>query len=230
MARHANLFRASLTSHRRLVLDSRFRKPGLEIIDFVSVKEQSLIDKKSCRFLTFSHLSHLFRRFLGSRVDVSNHDEPALSICSTLWAYVVFFHILFYSVHPSQFRSAPGSGSWNLSRQDILCYIVFFSPLNMTEPGQSFLREESVYWLYVGIFTDGSISNMIFSCLSLHPSQHLHFCCIYPSLITFPYRPTFPSICHCRSNCRFIYLVLQCFGTFLSQMTHDISRHLFQPD
>ena len=159
-------------------------------------------------FLTFSHL---FRRFLGSRVDVLNHDEPALSICSTLWAYVVFFHILFYSVHPSQFRSAPGSGSWNLSRQDILCYIVFFSPLNMTEPGQSFLREESVYWLYVGIFTDGSISNMIFSCLSLHPSQHLHFCCIYPSLITFPYRPTFPSICHCRSNCRFIYLVLQCF-------------------
>ena len=100
-----------------------------------------------------SHLSHLFRRFLGSRVDVSNHDEPALSICSTLWAYVVFFHILFYSVHLSQFRSAPGSGSWNLSRQDILCYIVFFSPLNMTEPGQSFLREESVYWLYVGIFT-----------------------------------------------------------------------------
>ena len=79
-----------------------------------------------------SHLSHLFRRFLGSRVDVLNHDEPALSICSTLWAYVVFFHILFYSVHPSQFRSAPGSGSWNLSRQDILCYIVFFSPLNMT--------------------------------------------------------------------------------------------------
>ena len=86
-----------------------------------------------------------------------NHDEPALSICSTLWAYVVFFHILFYSVHPSQFRSAPGSGSWNLSRQDILCYIVFFSPLNMTEPGQSFLREESVYWLYVGIFTDGRV-------------------------------------------------------------------------
>ena len=125
-------------------------------------------------FLTFSVDSSR-----GSRVDVSNHDEPALSICSTLWAYVVFFHILFYSVHPSQFRSAPGSGSWNLSRQDILCYIVFFSPLNMTEPGQSFLREESVYWLYVGIFTDGSnISNMIFSCLSLHPSQHLHFCCI----------------------------------------------------
>ena len=60
---------------------------------------------------TFSHLfSHLFRRFLG-RVDVSNHDEPAISICSTHWAYVVFFHILFYSVHPSQFRSAPGSGS-----------------------------------------------------------------------------------------------------------------------
>ena len=44
----------------------------------------------------------------------------------------------------------------------------------MTEPGQSFLREESVYWLYVGIFTDGSISNMIFSCLSLHPSQSVH--------------------------------------------------------
>ena len=103
-----------------------------------------------------SHLSHLFRRFLGSRVDVSNHDEPALSL--SVAHSVVFFHILFYSVHPSQFRSAPGSGSWNLSRQDILCYIVFFSPLNMTEPGQSFLREESVYWLYVGIFTDGSIS------------------------------------------------------------------------
>ena len=96
--------------------------------------------------------SQLFRRFLGSRVDVSNHDEPALSICSTLWAYVVFFHILFYSVHPSQFRSAPGSGSWNLSRQDILCYIVFFSPLNMTEPGQSFLREESVLLAVRGHF------------------------------------------------------------------------------
>ena len=85
------------------------------------------------KYIHFSHLFHLFRRFLGSRVDVSNHDEPALSICSTLWAYVVFFHILFYSVHPSQFRSAPGSGSWNLSRQDILCYIVFFSPLNMNK-------------------------------------------------------------------------------------------------
>ena len=144
-------------------------------------RNRSLCNNCNIQHLTVysSHLSHLFRRFLGSRVDVSNHDEPALSICSTLWAYVVFFHILFYSVHPSQFRSAPGSGSWNLSRQDILCYIVFFSPLNMTEPGQSFLREESVYWLYVGIFTDGSISNMIFSCLSLHPSQHLHFCCIY---------------------------------------------------
>ena len=176
--------------------------------------------------IVVSHLSHLFRRFLGSRVDVSNHDEPALSICSTLWAYVVFFHILFYSVHPSQFRSAPGSGSWNLSRQDILCYIVFFSPSNMTEPGQSFLREESVYWLYVGIFTDGSISNMIFSCLSLHPSQHLHFCCIYPSLITFPYRPTFPSICHCRSNCRFIYLVLQCFRDLF---VTDDTRHFAPP-
>ena len=29
---------------------------------------------------SLSHLSHLFRRFLGSRVDVSNHDEPALSL------------------------------------------------------------------------------------------------------------------------------------------------------
>ena len=71
-----------------------------------------------------------------------------------------------------------------------------------------------------------SISNMIFSCLSLHPSQHLHFCCIYPSLITFPYRPTFPSICHCRSNCRFIYLVLQCFRDLF---VTDDTRHFAPP-
>ena len=72
------------------------------------------------------------------------------------------------------------------------------------------------------------ISNMIFSCLSLHPSQHLHFCCIYPSLITFPYRPTFPSICHCRSNCRFpfIYLVLQCFRDLF---VTDDTRHFAPP-
>ena len=67
---------------------------------------------------------------------------------------------------------------------------------------------------------------MIFFCLSLHPSQHLHFCCIYPSVITFSYRPTFPSICHCRSNCRFIYLVLQCFRDLF---VTDDTRHFAPP-
>ena len=38
------------------------------------------------------------------------------------------------------------------------------------------------------------VSDVIFSCLSLYPSQHLHLCCIRLALRIFPYRPTFPSI------------------------------------
>ena len=44
-----------------------------------------------------------FRRFFG-RVDVFNQFEPALSVWSPLWMYVVFFHALFHSVHAPPFR------------------------------------------------------------------------------------------------------------------------------
>ena len=60
-------------------------------------------------------------------------------------------------------------------------------------------------------FPGCNISDVIFSCFSLYPSQHLHFCCVHLVLLALSYRPTFPAICHCGSNCCFVDLVLQYF-------------------
>ena len=85
---------------------------------------------------------------------------------------------------------------------------------HMTEPRQSFLHQESVYWFYVRLFPDGNIFDVVFSCFSLYPAQHLHLCCVHLVLLTFSYLPTFPTICHCGSNCCFVGLVLHYFWEF----------------
>ena len=49
-----------------------------------------------------------------------------------------FFQVLFQSVHPPQFRSAPGAESFIFSSYDRICYIVIVSPLHITGiPGSS---------------------------------------------------------------------------------------------
>ena len=90
-------------------------------------------------------------------------------------------------------------------------------------------HEETIDWIYACLFMDDNISDMIFSCFSLYPSQHLHFCCVYLVLLTFSYRPTFPNIFIAGLLAIFKILFSNTSGSFLSQMTPDISRHLFHP-
>ena len=66
----------------------------------------------------------------------------------------------------------------------------------------------------VCLFLDGNTSDVNFSRFSLYPSQHCHLYCVLLVLLTFPYRPTFCTECHCGSNCCFIDLVLQYFWDF----------------
>ena len=74
------------------------------------------------------------------------------------------------------------------------------------------------------------MSDVVFSCFSLYPFQHLHFCCVHPVLPTFSYRPTFLTICHCGSNCCFVDLVIQYIWEFLVAYDTDpfalLHRHV----
>ena len=72
---------------------------------------------------------------------------------------------------------------------------------------------------------------MAFSCFSLYPSQHLTFCCVHLVLLIFSYCPIFSTIWYVIAALIAVLQILffNTCGTFLSQMTRDMSRHLFHP-
>ena len=181
--------------------------------------------------IQLSHLSHLFRRFLGSRVDVSNHDEPALSLSVAHSGRMLFSFISCFilSIHLSLgLPLGRDPGTWVARTY----FAILCSSLLWTWPNQDnrfFVRKVFIgcTWAFSRMVVFVIWSFLVFPCIHLNIFISVVFIRLWSLFRIGQHSP--PYVIAGLIAVLYI-LFFNASGTFLSQMTPDISRHLFQPD
>ena len=134
---------------------------------------------------------------------------PVPSVLCHLSRHLVYCHIVFHQVSPSQLWSTSMSLSIYLHLPYLSHGVIFISPLYTYEPYQPLLSEEFRHRVHVCLFPDVYISHMVYSRLSFCPPQQAHFSCVQFPLLLLSNFPTFCTIHHGRFYRRLVHFVFQ---------------------
>ena len=126
-----------------------------------------------------------FADLIPVRVDRHDSFSPSFSVLGELWVELVLLQIAPHSVHLHQSGPSTRSLPSHLHRCYMFCYVHFVSSHHMAIPRKAFLGDIRGDRLDHRIAPELFISDLVFPCFALNPSEHFHLGCVHPLLLCF---------------------------------------------